>query len=103
MPPRRRSLTFHGSRSTRSERFAVSLQHIAYLLCHRPKRLAPTEAMMMERRQQGRQLELLVREKGAIGHQRLDQASRSEITNLLKLLLSECAARAAKAAEAKDE
>jgi hypothetical protein len=57
----------------------------------------------MERRQQGRQLELLVREKGAIEHQRLDRASRSEITDLLKLLLSECVAGAVKATEAKGE
>jgi hypothetical protein len=57
--------------------------------------------MTMEPCQQGRQLELLVNDKGTI--QRLDQACRAEITNLLKLLLTECAAAAAKATEANDE
>jgi hypothetical protein len=56
---------------------------------------------MMERDQRGCQLELLVSDKGTI--ERLDQACRSEITNRLKLLLSECIAGAAKATEANDE
>jgi hypothetical protein len=35
--------------------------------------------------------------------QRLDPAIRSEVTSLLKLLLNECVARAARAAEENDE
>jgi hypothetical protein len=95
-------LTCHGFRSIHFERFAASLQHIAYPHCPRLKRVAPAEAMM-KRELRSHQLDLLMIDKGTIECQRLDQASRSEITNLLRLLLSECVSNATRATEANDE
>jgi hypothetical protein len=59
---------------------------------------------MMERHMQLWQLDLLMHPDGAaIQNQRLDALNRTEITSLLKLLLNECVAGAAKATEAANE
>lgn len=57
----------------------------------------------MEQHQRWQQLDLLVLHKSAIQHQRLDPVIRSEVISLLKLLLSECVATAARAKGADDE
>jgi hypothetical protein len=58
---------------------------------------------MMEQHARWRQLDLVVRAKSAIEHQRLDSMVRSEVTGLLKLLINECSAAPATAKEADDE
>jgi len=58
---------------------------------------------MMDRHAQWRQLDLLELATSAIQRQRLDPMTRTEITNLLKLLLNEYSAALAKAKEADDE
>ena len=57
----------------------------------------------MEQNAQWRQLDLLVLATSAIQRQRLDPMTRTEIINLLKLLLNEYSAALAKAKEADDE
>jgi len=58
---------------------------------------------MMERDVQWRQLDLLDLATSAIQRQRLDPMIRTEIINLLKLLLNEYSAALRKAKEADDE
>jgi len=58
---------------------------------------------MMEHHARWRQLDLLVLATSAIQRQRLDPMIRSEVADLLKLLLNECSAARAKAKEADDE
>ena len=57
----------------------------------------------MDRHAQWRQLDLLELATSAIQRQRLDPMTRTEIINLLKLLLNEHSAALAKAKEAADE
>jgi hypothetical protein len=56
---------------------------------------------MMEPRQREHQLDLLVKDKSE--NQRLDPVSRSDVINLLKLLLNECVTNAAKVMGANNE
>jgi hypothetical protein len=58
---------------------------------------------MMERHARWRQLDLLMLDKRATQLQRLEALSRSEITNLLRLLLNECVAGAASVKEPDNE
>jgi len=58
---------------------------------------------MMDRHAQWRQLDLLELATSAIQRQRRDPMTRTEIINLLKLLLNEYSAALAKAKEADDE
>jgi hypothetical protein len=58
---------------------------------------------MMERQARWRQLDLQVLDESAISHQRFDSLNRSEITSLLKLLLNECVAGAARVKKADNE
>jgi hypothetical protein len=57
----------------------------------------------MERHARWRQLDLLMLDKRATQLQRLEALSRSEITNLLRLLLNECVAGAASVKEPDNE
>ena len=57
----------------------------------------------MEHLQRGRQLDLLALAESASQQQRLDPLIRAEITNLLKLLLSECTAPVAGVREEDNE
>ena len=58
---------------------------------------------MMERHTRWRQLDLLMLDKKTPHLQQLEALSRSEITNLLRLLLIECVAGAASVKEPDDE
>jgi hypothetical protein len=58
---------------------------------------------MMERYAQWRQLDLLMLDKSATQRQLLEPLNRSEIANLLKLLLNECVAGAATVKEPDNE
>lgn len=57
----------------------------------------------MERHTRWRQLDLLMIDKKTAHLQQLEALSRSEITNLLRLLLIECVAGAASVKEPDDE
>lgn len=57
----------------------------------------------MERHARWRQLDLLMLDKSATQRQRLEPLIRSEIANLLKLLLNECVACAASVKEPDNE
>jgi hypothetical protein len=57
----------------------------------------------MERHRRWRQLDLLMLDKRVTQLQRLEALSRSEITNLLRLLLNECVAGEANVKEPDNE